>query len=188
MATWADIYNPPLFVSPPDGSYNAAHLVTDTPGGLQDLPGLVRWQVDGAGTGIRALKFVKNDSTDVDAANLAAGDVVYWFDKNHTVVTPDQSSSITGNINDIAGIAIGVITKGNYGYIQVYGPSAAAITIQAAVTINAADALIGSTTDKLVNNVAANTAPTNKTLGFALAAGSGAGGTIAAGNAFINSL
>lgn len=179
MANWVDDIGSNLFVSQP--SYDGSNLSTATPPlVLQDMVGRLRPQMDTTGGGRRVLQAVQVHSS---SAAVAAADALYWKDAAHTVVTNDQSASLTGSINDAAGVGLDAIAAGNYGFIIREG--LITLNLQAAVSAGVGDVLIGSTTDKLVNVVAANTAPTNKPFGIATAAGSGAGGTVAA---YVNTL
>lgn len=51
------------------------------------------------------------------AAN-AKGQIVFWSDIDNYVVTPDATST---NDSLIAGITLNVVSKGNYGFIQIAG-------------------------------------------------------------------
>jgi len=61
-------------------------------------------------------QYVQFLSTSV-AAN-ARGQVVFWSTRGTYVVTPDVTSATQGLI---AGVTLSVITKGNYGWIQIAG-------------------------------------------------------------------
>jgi hypothetical protein len=56
----------------------------------------------------------KSDST----ASPAAGLVALWSDRASFIVTPDTSAAAAGQI---AGVYLGSLTKGNYGFIQIAG-------------------------------------------------------------------
>jgi len=62
------------------------------------------------------------------AAN-ARGQVVVWSDVNNYVVTPDVAATTAGLP---AGVTLNVVTKGNYGFIQVQGK--ATVLYRASVT------------------------------------------------------
>lgn len=51
-------------------------------------------------------------------ANPARGALCYWSNRETYVVTTDQ---IVGNESLVAGVFLNPITKGNYGFIQIYG-------------------------------------------------------------------
>jgi len=110
------------------------------------------------------------------AQNAAvAGTVLYYTTNMNGVVTDDIS---TTKQNLWAGIAIGAIAKGSYGWIQYDGPMGGiAISVSSAAI---GDAMIGhSTTDGKATNVAADTAPTNKVIGIFTTAAASAGVTSA---------
>lgn len=78
-------------------------------------------------------------------------------------VTADETDRIAG-LNSVAGVYMAVIATGGWGWIQTRG----VVTLLNVGTPSAGDALIQSTTDGRCGTVAANTAPTNKLVGFAL--------------------
>jgi hypothetical protein len=51
------------------------------------------------------------------AAN-ARGQIVFWSDVNNYIVTPD---AVAANLGCWAGITLNAVTKGNFGWIQVWG-------------------------------------------------------------------
>lgn len=61
-------------------------------------------------------KYVQFLSTST-AAN-ARGQVVFWNNRSQYIVTPDAA---VGNLGKVAGICLNVVTKGNWGFIQVAG-------------------------------------------------------------------
>lgn len=105
-------------------------------------------------------------------ANLANGDVVEFSDTSGYEVTKDRSGgSSIGRAP--AGVAIGTITDGQYGWIQVYGKHSA-VKVGANVAIAAADALVphatidGSAFTAVSSSTAVNTEA--QRFGFALGA------------------
>lgn len=54
------------------------------------------------------------------AAN-ATGQPVFWKDTEKYIVTPDGSGGTATSIKLVAGISLNVVTKGQYGFIQVAG-------------------------------------------------------------------
>ena len=100
------------------------------------------------------------------SANLANGTVVMWSDYDDMTV-----SSVVADAkrNHVAGVGLGTVTAGNYGFIQVAGPHSAVVSTG---TFANGDAVIMSATDGTCGVVAAGTAPTYALLGFATAADS----------------
>jgi hypothetical protein len=89
------------------------------------------------------------------AAAVKAGQPLYWSDRANYVVTTAGGTLL----NQVAGIANNVITRGNYGCIQFGGPAYVRGS-DADVTTNAVagDTFVGGATDLAVR-VAAGTAP-----------------------------
>ena len=115
----------------------------------------------------RPLKFryVRIDSTVVPTEVIGP---VWWKDNTFTLVTAVRSEAVYDEANAVAGILLNVdITDGNFGFIQVAGYLSGLITATAAV----GDALVGGASAQLVAAVAADTAPTNRVIGWALTAG-----------------
>lgn len=164
---WIDI-NYHVSYSPVDYNDNRAISATTFPVQQQSVPGTERDQIDNAGTGVRRLRFVKAATT------VAAGNVVGFSDADRTTVTTTVANYISRN--DPAGVAIGTITAGNYGWILCKGK--ATVTLKAAVVAVKGDSIILSDTTLVVDQVTAGTASTYKPLGIAQANGSGAGGTV----------
>jgi hypothetical protein len=124
------------------------------------------------------------DSAATALTNLTAPAPVYWVDANYTTVTPVYSQSLTGGINCLAGLLMVNTTdlpslvianptatqtqlNGNFVWICVAGYVAGAI---GATSTAADDAVIGSTTTFTPGRTVANTAPTNRVLGWAMSA------------------
>lgn len=170
MADWRDAEGRQFLTLP---GYNDSKLVTEYPAEIQDLQGTIRDQIDVLTGDRRRLKFVKNAAA---GAALAAGDLC-WYDTASHVSVDSRVASAVGDLNGIAGIAIGAISAGNYGWILVRGQ--ATLNLKAGVNAAEGSAIISSDTDVKVDSVAEGTAPTYKVVGFATAAASGAGGTVA---------
>jgi len=123
--------------------------------------------------GYRMYKYVQFDNGTGNLTSVA-NQVVYYV--SATKVTNDVSDS---NINSIAGITPVALTDGYYGWMQVLG--SATVNTNGDDDIATGDALIGtSSADGVCNSVAANTAPTNKVLGWAIAADVDAANTVLA--------
>lgn len=106
---------------------------------------------------------------------IAAGAPVMWQDYDDFVVTAKVSDS---KRNFIAGVALGTVTAGNYGFIQVAGPNAAVLD-NGDDDIASGDVVIMASTDGVVDSVAAGTAPTYIPLGVATAADIDTSNTVA---------
>lgn len=107
---------------------------------------------------------------------IAAGTPVIWADFDDYVVSSTISD---GKRNNIAGLALGTVTAGNYGVIQVAGPYA--LAVQDGLVTSAGDVLIMSATDGQLTRVAAGTAPTYLILGVATATATVTSSTLASG-------
>jgi len=90
---------------------------------------------------------------------IAAGTAVMWTDPANFVVSAKVADSVR---NMPAGMALGTVTAGNYGWIQVGGP---VTTLISTGSITAGDVVIMSSTDGTVAGIAAGTAPTYLPLG-----------------------
>lgn len=82
--------------------------------------------------GRKVYVYVKNAE---DSAALAAGEVVKWYDVSSGAV---KKASTAGDL--LAGVAIGAITAGNYGWVQVFGLA----TVKTAASTAAGDGVIAS--------------------------------------------
>lgn len=139
------------------------------------LPGEVFEVVDS--TGRKKYKYVNFDNGSGNLT-LAAGNLVYFLDGSDFdgyTVTSDVSDT---DINQAAGVALGAITDAYYGFVQTWGYYSAVVT-NGDDDIAASDALIGGG-DGTVNSTAQDTAPTNKVVGWAVAADVDASNTVAA--------
>jgi hypothetical protein len=99
----------------------------------------------------------------VDAAAAAAvkvGQPVYWSDRANYVVTTAGGTAL----NQIAGVANNVITRGNYGCIQFGGPCYVRASDANVTAAAIGDNVLGGATDLGVL-LAAGTAPTTTPLG-----------------------
>ena len=85
-------------------------------------------------------------------------------------VTSDYSSGLAG-VNGVAGILGGIITTGNYTWIQVGGLS----TVKCAVSFVAGDVAIGGSSDLTFNRLAADASITSLGYGTATASRDGSG-------------
>ena len=170
-----------LFVT--DTDYNDNDEVTDLPIlALRDNVGDIRRQIDDATGRRRTLLFVRSDAS---SAAIANGTPVGWSadsagDQGWEVTTAFHGSN--GARNKPAGVGIGTITIGYYGWIQSYGDHTAVIT-NGDDDIADGDNIILSSTEGKVDSVAAGTAPTHTPLGIAVAADVDASNTVAT---FIN--
>lgn len=116
--------------------------------------------------GRKVYVYVKNAE---ESAALSAGQVVKWDDVSAGEV---KKASAAGDL--LAGVAIGAITAGNYGWVQVFGLA----TVLTASGTAAGDAVIAaSTTAGVGGKVTKGTAPTNQVLGWATDAQNATGGT-----------
>lgn len=176
MAQWQNI-DTHVTYSKDDYNDSRAIVFTNTgnnpllPVQQQSLLGTVKRQLDLGGTGTRKLKFVQLQAS---AATLAANDVVGFYNTAHTVVTTVVASYISRN--SVGGVAIGAITAGNYGWILCKG--LATVNLKSGVSGSKGESIFLSDTTVVVDRVALGTATTYKSLGFAMADGSGSGGTI----------
>lgn len=95
-------------------------------------------------------------------AAVKAGQPAYWSDRANYVVTTAGG----GLLNQAAGVFNNVITRGNYGCIQIGGPcTVRASDANVAAAVAGADTLVGGATDLAVL-VAAGTAPGTTALGI----------------------
>lgn len=117
-------------------------------------------------------QLVKFKST---SGTIAAGTPVMWQDRANFVVSSTVSDS---KRNEIAGVALGTVTAGNFGFIQVRGNHTAVLT-NGDDDIAQGDAVIMSSSDGVVDSTAAGTAPTYNVLGWASAADVDASNTVA---------
>jgi len=100
------------------------------------------------------------------AVAFTANQLLYWRNKPTKTVTNDITRA-TGGRNAIAGVLQSASTAGNYVAMVIAGYN---IPVQATGTIAAGDFLIPNSTNGVVTNVAAGTAPGFFTVGMALGA------------------
>jgi hypothetical protein len=107
----------------------------------------------------KTFRYVQVDSTSV-APYLGA--VAWWTDKSRFRVGLSAT-----NRNSRAGVFGGVITPGNFGYIQTGGPATTKFIDAPTATPNVAGrAVIPSATDGKADCLAVGTAPTHNLLGW----------------------
>ena len=115
----------------------------------------------------------------VEDADLAANDVVAFSDATSFEVTKDRAGGSAISV-DFAGIGLGAVTDGNYGYVQIAGP--ATCKVAAGVAVAAGDKLVlHASSDGSVAVATTTTLP--KAFATALAADTAttsAAGTVAA--------
>lgn len=136
---------------------NAANLPSVTPYVL----GQLGYSVEANG---RVYTFALLDSG--SAVAFTANQLLYWRDKATKTVTNDITRA-TGGRNAIAGVLPIASTAGNYIAMVIAGYN---VPVQATGTIAAGDFLIPNSTNGVVVNVAAGTAPGYFTVGMALGA------------------
>jgi hypothetical protein len=122
------------------------------------------------GKGYRYFKY--DDGT----ANLTCtiGKLLYQVGSTDWTCTHDVSDT---DRNLVAGVAAGVVADGGYGWMQVFGQCT--VTTNGDDDIAKADAVIASAAgDGTADSTAQDTAPTNKIVGWALAADVDASDTV----------
>ena len=129
----------------------------------KEMPGIRRIELGDGGR--KVYVYVKNAEA---SAALSAGQVVKWDNVSSGAV---KKASAAGDL--LAGVAIGDITAGNYGWVQVFGLA----TVKTAASTAAGDAVIASSTGGVGGRVAKGTAPTNQVLGWARDTRDDTGGT-----------
>lgn len=129
----------------------------------KEMPGIRRIELGDRGRKVYA--YVKNAEA---SAALSAGEIVRW--DNVSIATVKKASA-AGDL--LAGVAIGDITAGNYGWVQVFGLA----TVLTAASTAAGDAVIASNTAGVGGRVAKGTAPTHQVLGWARDTRDDTGGT-----------
>jgi len=106
--------------------------------------------------GRKVYAYVKNAEA---TAALAAGQVIKWDNAGAGTV---KKAAAAGDL--LAGVAVGAITAGNYGWVQVFGLA----TVLTAASTVAGDAVIAASTAGIGGRVAKGTAPTGQPLGWAI--------------------
>lgn len=152
-----------------------ATALTDTSTTAEEELGIIRWEFNSSNNEWEAYKYVQLDSS---AANAAANGTVLTYKNGYGYVVTDDISASKQNF--VAGVAIGSIDKGSYGWMKVYGYHSAVKT-NGDDDISKGDTLIvDASTDGTCDSVAAGTAPTHKILGVATADDNDTADTVAA--------
>lgn len=133
--------------------------------------GMLEWVID-TDTGLKCYRYVQTGST------VANGTVLVDSSTYQRTVT----TTITNARNKPSGVGIGVITSGNYGWIQCYGYHSAVKT-NGDDDIAVGDTIIVANSTGVADSVASGTASTFKPIGVAMAADVDAADTVAV---FIN--
>ena len=133
--------------------------------------GQYRFLTDG-----RVFRFIRFSDGTANAAGTAGQLVYYTATAVETgVVTNDASDA---SLNRAAGVLAAGMTDGQLGWMQVRG--VCTVNTNGDDDITTGLALIGSTVDGGVNSMAANTAATNKIVGFSLASDDDTANTVVA--------
>lgn len=132
-------------------------------------PGMQGHVIEDSGN---VFKLVQRNNT-ADVATVA-GAVGYYKDNTHLIVTSKASEALSTGFNGVAGGFLGVITNGNFCFIQIGGSQ----SISTAAAVVAGDKLMGSATDGQLARSAQGTAPTDVV--WAIAEGAVSGGFSAA--------
>lgn len=140
--------------------YTDAASFADTNIATLPYPGLLGQFFEKDGKKYQLVQFKATSSA------IAAGATCMWTDRDSFVVSCTVADS---NRNQVAGVAVGTVTAGNYGYIQVRGNATITLTGAAA----AGDTIVQSATNGQGVLVLAGTAPTHVALAVATAAGAG---------------
>lgn len=134
----------------------ATKLTADDSSAQEEL-GRIRWE------GSKAYKYVLAEDADI-----SIGEVVEYSDTSEYEVTNDRSGgSSIGRV--VAGVAIGDITDGQYGWIQVYGRNTSTVTDGG---VSAGEALIPhASADGQADSVSSTTSSVleSQVFGYALA-------------------
>lgn len=118
----------------------------------KEMPGIRRIELGDGGR--KVYVYVKNAE---ESAALSAGEVVKWDNVSASTV---KKASAAGDL--LAGVAIGDITAGNYGWVQVFGLA----TVKTAASTAAGDAVIAAS-GGVGGRVEKGTALTYQVLGWA---------------------
>ena len=133
--------------------------ITDDSSTAKEQLGVLRREYDST-NGFRVFKYVQASLT----AAASNGRVLCWYNSIGTVATDDVSTTRAGLP---AGVAIGTLTNGQYGWIQIGGYHSA-IDTDGHDDVADGDTLIAQdTTDGVSGRVAFGTASTFKILGVA---------------------
>lgn len=156
-------------------SFVAGDLSSNTSDALEEL-GALRFTYDST-NGLRVFKYVQYDNGTANVAGAAA-QVVYYVAASYASakVTPDVSDS---DINMVAGCMHAALTDLYYGWMQIQGKDT--VNTSGADDIAQYDYIIGTgAADGVCVRMAQDTAPTNKTLGLALADDDNTANTVSA--------
>ena len=137
----------------------------------QEQLGSVRKEYDST-NGFRTFKYVQASLT-VAASN---GRVLCWYDTIGTVATDDIS---TTRASLPAGVAIGTLTHGRYGWVQMGGYHSAVDTNGDDDVADGDVVVVDTATDGVADSVAYGAASSLKILGIAVAADVDASDTVA---------
>ena len=129
----------------------------------KEMPGIRRIELGDGGR--KVYVYVKNAE---ESAALSAGHVVKWDDASSGAV---KKASAAGDL--LAGVAIGDITAGNYGWVQVFGLA----TVKTAASTAAGDAVIAASGGVGGRAEKGKDATNNQVLGWATDTRDAAGGT-----------
>lgn len=159
----AFIVTPEISTGDP-ATVNDAYDTTKVNNGAKITPGQAVYFLRADGSIIKC-RYVRINST--TPPTYAYGQTLVWKDKQKTTVSAVMSEGVTTTANSGAGILLnGSITNGNYGFMQVSGYAAA---VPAPASTAVGDALICAASQAFAR-VAADTAPTDKVMAWALTA------------------
>lgn len=149
-------------------SFNTTLTANDT--SQKETMGALRWEDNG-----KAYRYVQNSSGSV---NLANGNPVVYESVGAFIITGDISDGASADGQTVAGVAIGTLSTGNFGWLQVWGH-------HASVSTNADDdvttgCLLFVSDDIKTDATTAGTAVIRWPLGVALADDSNGADTVAA--------
>lgn len=155
---------------------------TNVPAQWHDLVTAVRTSTEGPLYAVgqyreedgKGYRYVLFDNGTGNVASVA-GNLAYQVGTTDWTVTMDVSDT---DRNLVAGVFAAVIADGGYGWIQVFGQCT--VKTNGDDDIAKGDAVIASAAgDGTADSTAQDTAPTNKIVGWALAADSDSGDTVA---------
>lgn len=161
-------------MSSPSGALIWKTAVTDSNTIADENLGIVREELTSTG-GLKKYKYVQVHASSAALANGTP--CMYVADATDTTMMVVTTVVATGGRNLVAGVGVGAIAAGSYGWIQVYGRHSAVKT-NGDDDIAALDTIIQSSTDAVVDSVGAGTASTHAPIGYALAADSDANNTV----------
>lgn len=159
----ASFYYPPTgqITTGNPATVNDAYDTTKFNNGAKMTPGAAVYQVDASGRVLK-YRYVRLNCT---AAPTFIVGPVFWKDNTFTVVTALSTEAIMGQ-NGMAGVLVNAsATNGNWVLIQVAGYLA---LMTVAASTNVGDALFATSGTQLTGRTAAQTAPTNRVLAWAI--------------------